>query len=164
MPLPPTTPVVGINSPTLAAIAKLLRRVSVVYQRGGTRPASPPFPSLPSDSAPEHLAGQTLVSDGDCIVFAKFNINNSAAVGTTAVNVVCELRVGTESDRYEMLGIPGKSVRSGSLIVGAHLAELTEAKVVFRCDTSDASINLTNLVIASVLVDGLRLEKQGESA
>jgi hypothetical protein len=98
---------------------------------------------------------------GSFVVFAKLNIINAGDVANKA-SVTCELTVGTEGDKYEMLEIPGKSMRLASLIVGANLTAPAEARISLRCSLPDAPkppLRIVNLVIASIQVNDLMLLK-----
>src|SRR5262245_22911064 len=126
---------------------------SLVLQRDGDRGDSPAVPAYGG----EFIAQSVTLGRGDRVVFAKLNIINP---GTIKVSVLCELRVGTEVDRYEMFEIQGPSMRFASLIVGANLATgMTQAQIVVKRFPTSAPINIANLVIASIEVDDLTIIK-----
>ena len=96
------------------------------------------------------LALSVTLREGDHVVFAKLNVINEGPLKTDTVSVTCELIVGTQVDKYEMLDIQGLSMRAASLIVGANLTALTRAQIFVKSDPADAKLQFSNVVIASI--------------
>ncbi len=133
-----------------------LYRGSLVLQKSGVRGDNPPNPAY----GKEFFTQSVTLREGSFVVYAKLNIINTKPTTDPKVSVTCELRVGTEVDNYEMLEIPGQSMRLASLIVGANLTAPSEAKISVRSSLPDAPmtpINIVNMVIASIQVNDLLL-------
>jgi hypothetical protein len=123
---------------------------SLVLQKSGSRGNLPPV-----IYGGEQIAAGVTLREGDHVVFAKLNIINEGETTGPKVSVTCELRVGTQVDKYEMLEIPGKSMRLASLIVGANLTALTRAQIFVKSYPADAKLQFSNVVIASIQVHEL---------
>lgn len=126
-------------------------RGSLVLQRSGERGDIPKVPTYGGD----FVAQGVTLREGDHVVFAKLNIIYASPAGSAKASVICELRVGTEVDTYEMVDIAAPGMRLASLIVGANLTAPTEAKIVVKFSPPEATIKISNLVIASIQVDEL---------
>jgi hypothetical protein len=126
----------------------------LVLQKSGERGDSPPVPAYGEG----FVAQAVTLREGDRVIFAKLNIINTGPAPNKA-SVTCELQVGTQADKYEMLDIPGQAMRLASLIVGANLTAPTEAQISVKSFPPDAPIKFSNLVIASIKVDDLTLLK-----
>ena len=130
---------------------------SFVLQNSGNRGVT----LAPVNYSGDMLALSVTIREGDHVVFAKLNVINEGPLKTDTVSIICELIVGTQVDKYEMLDIQGLSMRAASLIVGANLTAPTEAQIVVKRSPPNAPIKFTNLVIASIQVGDLTVLRTG---
>jgi hypothetical protein len=137
-------------------------RESFVLQTNGSRdPNAAPKP-LEYDLTENPLQTFTL-DEGHWVIFAKLNILNLNTQATGKVSVCIELHVGTKVDTYEMLDIMPQSMRLASLVVGASLTGVTEARLIYRLlqpeppPPAPPTIVTENLTIASIKLTELVL-------